>query len=226
MATELDFLNQLLDDIAARITLLTGSSGTPNQMELVIAGDSIGNGAINGENPWAGMAFTHSGSPVPYSVQNFSVAGDYLDQMAFINLPNIEAVFTAAYGPNGCWLVIQAGTNDLAAGAVASYMYGTDCANLVSTWHTLGGRVCIATILPRANTVYAWTTAMETQRAAYNALVIANTLGADSIADIASASGMSTPTSTAEYIDGLHPTATAYDAYVKPVYLTALSIYL
>ncbi|MCJ2020542.1 GDSL-type esterase/lipase family protein [Methylobacterium sp. E-065] len=189
-----------------------------SNVNLVIAGDSIGAGSINGANPWS--ALNLSG---PYTVENHSFSGAYIGQQAGLN----ESAVLSSYDPNSGtnWLIVQAGTNDLAQGASASVAY-TGVQKLIQDGHAQGFKVLVATVLPRDDAVFAWSSADESARLAYNDIVRANPAGADAIADIAASSIMGSaaaPANPALYLDGLHPTASAVQSYLEPIYAAAIT---
>ncbi|WP_267361210.1 MULTISPECIES: GDSL-type esterase/lipase family protein [unclassified Methylobacterium] len=189
-----------------------------SNVNLVIAGDSIGAGSISGADPWKNLDLSGT-----YTVKNHSFAGAYVGQQAGLNESAVLKDFDPSSGTN--WLVVQAGTNDLAQGATASVLY-TGVAKLVQDGHAQGFKVAVATVLPRSDAVFAWSSADESARLAYNDTVRANAAGADAIADIAASPVMgsaSAPANAALYLDGLHPTAAAVQAYLEPIYAAVFS---
>lgn len=116
----------------------------------------------------------------------------------------------AAGRPNVIFL--QAGINDIAAGTTGANLHNNSLGPLVSYLKGLGYRVIVSTLLPfngNAN----WSAAKDAERAAYNALVVANGAGAHQVLDIAQhpVMGASTaPGDTTLYADALHPTALGY----------------
>ncbi len=189
-----------------------------SNVNLVIAGDSIGAGSISGADPWKNLDLGGS-----YTVQNHSFAGAYIGQQAGLNEGAVLQSFDPNSGTN--WLVVQAGTNDLAQGATASVLY-TGVQKLVQDGHAQGFKVVVATILPRSDAVFAWSSADESARLAYNDTVRANAAGADAIADLAASPIMgnaAAPSNAALYLDGLHPTASAVQTYLEPIYAAVFS---
>jgi len=192
-------------------------------VRLVIAGDSIGAGNIVGAAPWADLNL-----PNGYEVKNHSVSGSYLGQHAakFGYQPAELADYTSQYGAGNSWLIIQAGTNDLAQGAPSAELYNDNTVRMIQDAHAVGFRVLAATILPRNNRSFAWGAAQEQQRLAYNQLVRNNAGGADAIADLASDGSiglLTAPNDPSLFVDGLHPTAFAYKNFIEPVYARALT---
>ena len=189
-----------------------------SNVNLVIAGDSIGAGSISGADPWRDLNLGGT-----YTVKNHSFAGAYIGQQAGLNESAILKDFDPNSGTN--WLVVQAGTNDLAQGATASVLY-TGVQKLVQDGHAQGFKVVVATVLPRSDAVFAWSSADESARLAYNDTVRANAAGADAIADIAASpilGNAAAPGNAALYLDGLHPTASAVQAYLEPIYAAVFS---
>ena len=189
-----------------------------SNLNLVIAGDSIGVGSVSGADPWKDLALGGT-----YTVDNHSFHGAYLGQMAGPNESKVLKDYDPNSGTN--WLVVQAGTNDLSQGGTASGMYD-GIEKLVQDGHALGFKVVIATVLPRNSAVFAWSDANENARLAYNDMVRANPAGADAIADVAASpimGGAGAPANAALYLDGLHPTASAVQAYLEPIYAAIFS---
>src|SRR3978361_2349583 len=131
-----------------------------SNMNIVIAGDSIGAGSISGADPWKNLGLSGT-----YSVDNHSFAGAYLGQMAGLNESAVLQDYDPSSGTN--WLVVQAGTNDLSQGATASVLYG-EIEKLGQDGHARGFKVAVATVLPRNSAVFAWSSADEGARLQYN----------------------------------------------------------
>lgn len=108
---------------------------------------------------------------------------------------------------------ILAGTNDITGGATASTIYGY-LQTLVTNAKSATGfqRTALATILPRADAT--WTSAYETVRNDLNALIRANSAGADVVVDYAAdpmIGAASAPNDPALFsTDKLHPAEGGY----------------
>lgn len=204
-------------------TSIARAASVQPYLRLVIAGDSIGAGNIVGADPWSDLQLVNG-----YEVKNHSVSGSYLGQHASINgYETAElADFTAQYGAGNSWLVIQAGTNDLAQGAPSEALYRDNTVKMIRDARARGFRILVATILPRNNSNFAWDQDKERQRLDYNSLVRANSGGADAIADLALDPTIGSTAKTYDstlFADGLHPTGLAYLKYIEPVYTRALN---
>lgn len=106
---------------------------------------------------------------------------------------------------------IQIGTNDLGGGTAGATLYSGTTTPFVTFLQGLGYKVVVCTLLPRANA--GWTGAMETERAAYNAAVIANAAAADAVLDLTANPTMGPSAAaldTALYPDNLHPNNLGY----------------
>lgn len=107
---------------------------------------------------------------------------------------------------------IEAGTNDLGASTTGSNLYTNSTTPYITYLKGLGYKVVICTILPRTGSS-GWTAAMETERGNYNALVTANSAGADYVLDLTQNPTMGNATNTSDtslWTDKLHPTALGY----------------
>lgn len=108
---------------------------------------------------------------------------------------------------------LEGGINDIsAAGLSGANLYNNNTAPLISYLKSLGYRVVVCTLLP-FNANGNWTSAKESERLAYNALVVANSAGADYVLDFTQNPAMgatSASSDTTLYIDGLHPTSLGY----------------
>ncbi len=188
-----------------------------SNVNLVIAGDSIGLGQVTSTNNWADLNINS-----PYTVENMSVNGVTLHYQSTGYEAGILQQYSQSSPVN--WLVVQVGTNDLGQGTSATDLYN-ELQSFTADAHRVGFRVLVATVLPRNNNVFSWTSDDEANRLAYNQLVRQNSVGADAIADLASDPVMGNPASTSQlplYIDGLHPSGPAVKTYLEPIYSAAL----
>lgn len=143
---------------------------------IVQSGDSIGSGM--GAEDWA--AIDHLGFADDVTVHNVSVPGKTME--TGYGMRETE-LFPFRSNSVPSVLLIQQGTNDLYHGTSASLTYQAILVPFVSSARAAGFYVVANTVLPRTDG--GWTPAMEAQRLLYNALVRANTAGADAVNDIA-----------------------------------------
>jgi lysophospholipase L1-like esterase len=107
---------------------------------------------------------------------------------------------------------IEAGTNDLGSATTGANLYANAATPYVAYLKGLGYKVAICTLLPRSGSA-GWTAAMETERGNYNALVVANSAGADYVLDLTRnpvMGGTAACADTTLYVDKLHPTTLGY----------------
>lgn len=175
---------------------------------LVFDGDSImeGSGGLLLRNmpSWLGEGLTKKAEMYNMAVHGQTLATIYANRVArFGSL--VLAGKPSVFFENG-------GTNDLGAGTTGANLYANSAAPLVSYLKGLGFKVVLCTVLPRSDA--AWTGAMETERGNYNALVRANSAGADHVLDLTQnpvMGGAAANTGNAAYfVDKLHPTALGY----------------
>lgn len=130
-------------------------------------------------------------------------------------------IFDSAYASHGYF--IQVGTNDIVAGTSAATLYST-ATSLISAARGAGyNKVAIATILPSAAINVG---GFEAVRLAYNALVVANSGGADVICDYAANPTMGAGSAPSNPLlfnpDGIHPTAFG-NSFLAPQLIAAIS---
>jgi hypothetical protein len=149
-------------------------------------------------------------------ISNKTLAECYRDS------PFYEAVLFGAGKTNIAF--IQGGTRDIFAGTSGATLYSATTAPYVSYLKGLGYKAVVCTILPRNDA--GTTGTIETQRNAYNALVLANSAGADAICDRAGESHMgvypTSPNDVTLYPDKVHP-ATLGNSYLAPVDAAAIN---
>lgn len=201
----------------------TGTTASSKAVKLVVAGDSIGCGSVNGADPMPPIVAL---LPFPTTVKNFSVGGAYMGQHCQINF----ATEMQAYDPTvTCIWMLQAGTNDLTQGAQGDDMIGT-AKTAFAQAKTAGFKTAVCTILPRLDSgIAAWTPAMETQRLRYNSQIRAGATGADFIIDLAAdptMGALTAPGDTTLYIDKLHPTVNGANTILCKVYAKAISSFI
>lgn len=117
------------------------------------------------------------------------------------------------------WVVIWGGANDIAAyneTALDTYGYLT---TTVAAWQAAGYKVAVLTLIP--GNFFAGSEL--TERAAFNAAVLANTAGADVIVDVASDSRLSTITSTYYAYDNDHLNNVGYAVIAELVQAAILN---
>ena len=132
---------------------------------------------------------------------NLGVAGQTVADIA-------ADVATQIWPQVGIWAnhtyIIWAGTNDLANGGTAAATY-TTLTSVIQGARAAGfGRIVVLNMIKRTTDA-----ALETKRQAYNALIAANTAGADIIVDVGALPEFQDTTNTTYYQgDGTHITAT------------------
>jgi lysophospholipase L1-like esterase len=114
-------------------------------------------------------------------------------------------------------LVIWAGTNDIAEGSTGATVYST-LASYISTMQGAGYKVIAVTPLPRGFTT------VSGEYANYRNLILANTAGADAVADPIGNTTLAAgwPTQYLYSYDGIHPNAAGY-ALIVPILQSAVT---
>jgi len=179
----------------------------------VLSGDSIeeGTGCKFLQSPAEKVIVTREAEIFNTAVHGKTLASRYAERASIWS-----PYYTAAYGAGKCIITIQEGTNDLNGGATAASLYAI-LTDSVAYLQGLGFRVGVMTILKNDSL----TTAEEMERQSYNDLIIANTAGADAVADPASDPAFSSPTDAIYYVDGVHMTDVGNG--VRAIYLRALA---
>lgn len=114
-----------------------------------------------------------------------------------------SSIFQAGY--SRCELHLAAGSNDIAAGTAATAIYANHTSYIAAA-KTAGHRVAVGAVIPRGGL----TGPQETQRQALNALILANSAGADAVIDYASIPTLQNTADTAKFTDTIHPTASGH----------------
>jgi hypothetical protein len=189
---------------------------------VVFAGDSImeGSGSLLLKNMPAQMALTKNAELFNNAVHGQTLATEYGARVA-----RFGSLYDAA---KPCVVFLEGGTNDIFTAATAgATLYSATTAPFVTYLQGLGFKVVVCTILPQTNSTN-YTAGKETERLAYNSLVVANSAAADLVLDIAANATMgdvNAPLDTAKYCDKIHPTTTGY-GYLAPLYTAALQTVL
>jgi len=196
----------------------SNGAGTIN---VVCDGNSIteGNGAAGGANSYPTQLGTLLGGG--YAVTNKGTAGVYIGHMIddrFRTLNTIDTLFDASAAQN--ILIACEGTNDIQNGASAVQSFQRMKEYCLIHKHK-GWQIIVATTIADGN----YNGTQETERAAYNALVVANWPDfADGLADFAADTHFDAQSDTSDttyyQVDTIHLTATgngilaqiAYDA--------------
>ena len=184
-------------------------------------GDSISVGGTGGGGLGGIDRMTLPGSVI---ITNLGVSATTLaTQLDNAAAGNVSATYAA---DRPCVAVIQGGTNDIGQfatatpGVAGAVLYHEYAAPMIQLLKAQGFRVLIATLLPRSDTLM--TGAKQTERTAYNALVIANSGGADAVLNLAADATMGNPTNLAYWNpDALHPNP-AGQAYLAGPYQAAI----
>jgi hypothetical protein len=176
---------------------------------LVADGDSITVGfgvttpwpqllSINGSNPW--------------NIVNVAVNGETLATMLANAAADVDPLYVSGVG-NIC--VIWGGTNDIADGATAIATYA-NLTSYIAARHVVGWKVITITMLSR----------VSVSNTAYNALILANTAGADAVVNL-SGEPLGSPTdysnTTYFQVGGIHPTTLSVDTIIAPAINTAIN---
>ncbi len=178
---------------------------------MVADGDSITTGF--GAFPYTNSILLDES---PQRIANVAVFGETLATM----LANAPTNVDPLYAPNGNNIVIiWGGTNDIALGATPAATYA-NLTSYVAARHAVGWKVIVATMLSRFQ--------LETQKNTYNALILANTAGADGIADFSGTPlGGDGDWANPIYFqaDGVHPTTFGVASVEVPVMQTAVNAF-
>lgn len=134
---------------------------------LVADGDSITAGT--GDTPYPGLLSV----PAAWSVHNVAIGGQTLAVAIPAAPTTVDTLFGGALNPNICsvWL----GTDDIEGNGTSPAATYVLLTQYIQARHAKGWKVITATMLSRTN--------FETQKNAYNALILANTAGADAVVD-------------------------------------------
>jgi hypothetical protein len=194
-------------DVATLKSSLYYWSGTQPQPRnnLVYVGDSITAGYAT--TLMQGRS-TYFSTRRPYvNVTNLGITGDTI-----CGSSGLSAVYSTYVGPlyqsNALTNIIDffAGTNDIISGTSAAATYAC-LTSFVSAAHATGWKISVGTMLPRGELTGNAT--LQTQWNAYNALIRANTAGADYLIDFQADPDMgvlSNVSNTSLYADQIHPT--------------------
>lgn len=116
-------------------------------------------------------------------------------------------------------ICLACGTNDIANNGQTGAQVYTSLTSYASAVHGVGAKFIASTILDRNQSGFA------AQKNAYNALLLANTAGADAIVDftgtLLGCDGCSTDTTW--FTDGVHPTQLGITTYEAPLASTAIN---
>jgi lysophospholipase L1-like esterase len=193
-------------------------SGIPAKNGTIVqAGDSIGVGL--GANDWA--AIKHLGLPAGIKVHNVSVSGQWM--LTGLGQREVD-LFPLRDKKHTSVLLIQQGTNDLFGGSTAPHLYENVLKPFVALSKAAGFYVAVNTILPRKDSGWMSDPVHEEQRLEYNKMVRANSIGADTVIDVAAdpeIGDRSDPATSPHYADGIHLRQSGQERlakmYVKPL---------
>jgi lysophospholipase L1-like esterase len=181
---------------------------------LVADGDSITIGFQN-SGPFTPYTSYLNLNNSPWFILNNGVSGETLAAM----LSSAPTAVDPFYGPSGTGncVVIWGGTNDITEGATPADTYANLVA-YVAARHAVGWKVIVPTMLSRVGE--------DAEKNEYNALILANTAGADAIVDFTQTplgidGGYSNPT----YFDtgGIHPTLFSVTTIEAPYIQAAIN---
>jgi lysophospholipase L1-like esterase len=176
---------------------------------VVFTGDSImeGSGGLLLRNMpyWLGTQISRKPEIFNLAVHGQTLASDYATRT------KIAALFRSGV-TNVAF--VEAGTNDLGQGATGATLYANTTIPYITYLKGLGYKVVVCTLLPRADSGASGANAgVQTERTNYNALVAANSAGADYVLDLTQNPVMgpsAAPNNTTLFVDKLHPTSLGY----------------
>jgi hypothetical protein len=225
----MDTMNSMLDGIAARATEIAALTDNVNTLTtktaagvLAQVGDSI---AAGYQASYGYVTRIGYGSGVTIANQ-YSITGRQVAQIG-ADVPN---GLTSLYQSGKTNVMIfERGTNDIRVNGTTGAALYSMVASYISQYKSQGFYVAITTLLPYTDGQDNATTRQKT--ADYNALVRANSAGADAIIDFAADPTMGTyptsPNDTTLYVDKLHPTNLGQDklaAIARPIVNSLLSL--
>jgi hypothetical protein len=151
----------------------------------------------------------------PWFIFNNGVSSETLATM----LANAPTTVDPFYGPpgSGNCVVIWGGTNDITNGASPATVYA-DLVEYVAARHAVGWKVVVPTMLSRVGE--------DVEKDEYNALILANTAGADAVVDFSHTPiGIDGGYSNLTYFnaDQIHPTPLAISEYEMPLIQAAVN---
>lgn len=178
---------------------------------------TTGNLVTDGDSETAGQGFT----PYPnflttpgWTITNIAVSGERLSTELPLARTKVDPLYSSAKPNNIC--VIWMGTNDIGSGHAPSDVYNL-LIEYIQQRHAVGWKVVTATMLSRV--------IVDTQKDAYNALIIANTAGADAIVNftntVLGCDGCYANTILFQN-DGIHPTQAGANIEV-PLFQAAIN---
>jgi lysophospholipase L1-like esterase len=179
---------------------------------IEVVGDSIGEGygsQLNLSWPRQMIPLLHH----PYVMSNASFCGiTALNEQQVLNTAFFNRGFLNGAGRR--IVLLNLGSNDLAGGRQAVDIYQA-LAGITAAAHRSGAKVIIGTVLPRQGLQLFGATygADEQQRQALNALIRANTAGAEGVIDFASdpmLGSYQNLNNERYFYDGTHPSVTGY----------------
>lgn len=175
-------------------------------------GDSITVGQENGGSspptPYTNYIGTYLTGP-GWTVKNIGIGGETLATMLANAPTNVDPFIIPGTGTNV--VVIWGGTNDFSEnGASVSSVYA-NLTSYIAARHAVGWKVVVPTMISRDN--------LDSQKNAYNALIKANTAGADGIADFTGTTlGCDgCYSNTMWFQDGTHPTLLGITTIEAPI---------
>ena len=201
-------------------------AGAANTSKIIYDGDSITAGLTTNANFYGWPRVVEDINGRGASVINVAVPGSTVNT-CYTNRAQVTGRYDSGYAKNVS--VIFAGTNDIdnrASGSIVGYgttIWATYTLPYIQAMIAAGfSRVCVGTAIDRTWTGSAGDkTEKDTERAAYNALILANAAAEGyTVLDFASLSEMSDSTNATYFVDGVHPTKTGYNVmgtYAAPI---------
>jgi len=185
---------------------------------LVTDGDSItAGGLLDGTTitPWPSLV-TLNGS---WTIHNVAASGQTL-ATCLANAPTTVDPFYDALAPENV-VTIWAGTNDIANNSTNVNAVYANLVSYVAARHAIGWKVIVMTMLTKGNP-----STSDIARDAYNALILANTAGADLVVSFNSTPlGIDGGASNSTYFlsDNLHPNQFSVNTIETPALNTAIN---
>ncbi len=168
---------------------------------VVVDGDSITAGGVNGAQPWAffmGGAATVGQDNIRPKFRNYATGGHTIAQVVS-GLSNPTAWLADQTNYTRKIYICMAGINSI--GTVSEADMKTQLTSIVTTMQAAGAEVTLLTILPAVGI------SDETKRQNVNSWLVAGSSGADNVVDLRNVTGLTDPSDTTYFSDGVHPTS-------------------
>jgi len=195
--------SRLMDYFTARYGI---AASAPTINWVVCEGDSLTAGFGLGTpatEAWPAVLIASKGAT--WMATNMGVSGKTIATATTAGAANIDTLFDTKVANNPPVVIVWAGTNDLAAGATAAAAYA-NLSTFITARKATGWRVIALTMIKRGVDA-----GLETKRGQYNALILANTAGADAVVDVGADAAFDDVTDATYYqADQIHTTAAGH----------------